>query len=62
MDWFAALFRASGGRVVDFTNYMLVSMQKTFSNRETPIGRAPTHYYIGYNHSRHLAVDTLHAM
>ena len=23
VDWFAALFRASGGRVVDFTNYML---------------------------------------
>ena len=61
MDRFAALFRASGGRVVDFTNYMLASMQKAFSNRETPIGKAPTHYY-WYNHSSHLAVATLHAM
>ena len=59
MDWFAALFRASGGRVIDFTNYMLASMQKAFINREIPIGMAPTHYYW---HSSHLAVATLHAM
>ena len=43
-DGFAALSRASGGRVVEFTNYMLASMQKAFSNRETPIGKAPAHY------------------
>ena len=40
----AALFRASGGRVVDFTNYVFASIQKAFSNRETPIGKVPTHY------------------
>ena len=45
MDWFAVLFRASGGRVVEFTNYMLASMQKAFSNRETRIGKGPAHYY-----------------
>ena len=31
--------------VAIFTNYMLISMQKAFSNKETPIGKAPTHYY-----------------
>ena len=61
MDWFAALFRVSGGRVVEFMNYMLASMQKAFSNRETPIGKALAHYF-GNNHSSHLAVATLHAM
>ena len=35
------LFRASGGRVVDFTNYVFASIKKTFSNRETPIGKVP---------------------
>ena len=35
---------AHGGRVVDFTNYVFASMQKAFSNRETPIGKVPTHY------------------
>ena len=43
-DGFAALFRASVARVVDFTNYMLASMQ-AFSNMETPIEKAPAHYY-----------------
>ena len=45
MDKFAALFRASGSRVVEFMNYMLASVQKAFSNRETPFGKAPAHYY-----------------
>ena len=26
--------------MVDITNYVFASMQKTFSNRETPIGKA----------------------
>ena len=33
MDWFAALFRASGARVAEFTNYMLASMQKAFKQQ-----------------------------
>ena len=27
--------------MVDITNYVFSSIQKTFSNRETPIGKAP---------------------
>ena len=50
----------SGGGVVEFAKYMLASMQKAFSNRETPIGMAPT--TIGYNHFSHLVVATLRAM
>ena len=48
----AALFRASGSRVVDITNYVFASIQKTFNNRETPIGKAPTHYYCCIHSSR----------
>ena len=52
MDWFAAVFRARGGRAL--TTCLLVCQQQGDTNREGST--------IGYNPSSHLAVVTLHAM